>query len=55
LKEDDEGIMQYRRSFSELPKATQDRDLLWIFAGRAEGVILPIQEESSPKGPEKPA
>ena len=49
--------MQYRRSFSELPKAAQDRDLLWIFSGSAE--VLPIQEEaspkSSPKGPEKPA
>ena len=57
LKEDHEGIMQYRRSFSELPKAAQDRDLLWIFSGSAE--VLPIQEEaspkSSPKGPEKPA
>ena len=46
--------MQYRRSFSELPKAAQDRDLLWIFSGSAE--VLPIQEEaspkSSPKGPE---
>ena len=46
--------MQYRRSFSELPKATQDRDLLWIFSGSAD--VLPIQEEaspmSSPKGPE---
>ena len=57
LKEDHEGIMQYRRSFSELPKAAQDRDLLWIFSGSAE--VLPIQEEaspkSSPKGPEKQA
>jgi hypothetical protein len=55
LKEYDEGIMQYRRSFSGLPKAAQDRDLLWIFAGSADGAILPIQEESSHKGPEKPA
>ena len=45
--------MQYRRSFFDLPKAAQDRDLLWIFAGSAEGAILPIQEESSPKGPEQ--
>jgi len=56
-KDDHEGIMQYRRSFAELPKAAQDRDLLGIFSGSAE--VLPIQEEaspkSSPKGPEKPA
>ena len=55
LKQDHEGIVQYRQSFSELPKATQDRDLLWIFYGSAE--VLPIPEEaspkSSPKGPEK--
>ena len=47
--------MQYRRSFSELPKAAQDRDLLWIFSGSVE--VLTIPEEASPKssakGPEK--
>ena len=48
-----EGIMQCRRSLFELPKAAQDRDFLWIFAGSVEGAILPIQEESTPKGPDR--
>jgi hypothetical protein len=55
LKEDEEGIMQYRQSFSRLPEPAQDRDLLWIFAGGADGAILPIREEPSPKGPTKTA
>ena len=36
----------------ELRKAAQDRYLLWIYARNVEGAIPPIQEESSPKGPE---
>ena len=42
--------MQYRRSFLALPKPAQDRDLLCIFVGSAEGAI---QEESTPKGQNK--
>ena len=33
LRDDEQGIMDYRRSLRMLPKAVQDRDLLRIFGG----------------------
>ena len=47
LRDDEQGIMDYRRSLRMLPKAVQDRDLLWIFGGAVDEPMASAPQESS--------
>ena len=47
LKDDEQGIMEYRKALRMLPKDVQDRDLLWIFGGSADEPQASVFEESS--------
>ena len=46
LKADEQGILDYRRALRMLPKAAQDRDLLWIFGGGVDEPLASVLKES---------
>ena len=47
LADDFHSILTYRRNFRNTPKAAQDRELLWIFAGAESGILS--KAEPQPK------